>query len=122
MAQHSIAAQVAKAIEEAGAEAGGGTPLTAILVQQGPPSGPEWDPQPGERIEHTITVVDTHRVVRAGGDMLGKAEHILRMAATGPIPAITDEVVIGGVTYAVADVKPLAPGGIVLMWEVKLDR
>lgn len=125
MSGQDIAREVAAAIAEAGAEVGNGVPLTAKLIQQGEPSGPEWDPQPGERIEHVITVLDTYKTVRAAdGSQLGRAEHILKVAAApgGPTPSITDEVEIHGATHAIADVKPLAPGGIVLMWELRLDR
>lgn len=126
MSGYDIAREVAAAIAEAGAEVGDGTPLTATLIQASDEaSGPEWDPQPGEPTLHTITVLDSYKTLRApDGSPLGTREHLLKMAATpdGPTPSITDEVELNGIKYAVANVTPTAPGGVVIMWELTLDR
>lgn len=124
MGWQEIAAEIAQGIAEAGAELGDGSPLRAVLVKYGPPSGPEWDPVPGERVEHVITVIDDHRIVRDAAGVGSKSEHFLTMAAEPgvPAPTVADEVVIAGAAYSVADVVPLSPGGFPLLWEVRLDR
>lgn len=119
-----IAAEVAQGIREAGAETGDGTPLTAVLVRSGAGSGNPWDPGPGTAERHTITVVDSYRTVRNIDGTIARREHVLKMAAEpgGPTPQMNDQVELKGLTYEIADIIPTAPGGIVVLWELRLDR
>lgn len=119
-----IAAEVAQGIREAGAETGQGVPLTATLVRSGAGGGNPWDPDPGAIERHTITVVDSYRTVRNIDGTIARREHVLKMAVEpgGPVPQMNDQVELNGLTYEIADITPTAPGGVVLLWELRLDR
>lgn len=144
----TIADEIKAALEEAASETGNGLPFRAYLLKpSGSTGGNEWEPEEGEPTKIEITILDTPSVARDpdgtqfGRTTLARWEHVLKVAAEGHVvdpadyhlfntpngkitvtPEVTDQVDIRGTTYSVADVKAVAPGGVVLLWEVKLDR
>lgn len=143
----TIANEVKAALEEAASATGSGEPYRAMLLKTVPGTGPEWDPGPASHIEIEITILDTPSVTRDpdgtqfGRTTLARWDHTIKIAAEGWVqdpahfaefntpngkvtitPEVTDQVRVRGVDYSVAEVRPLAPGGVVLMWEVRLDR
>lgn len=81
-------------------------------------SGPEYAPVLTET-DSTITVVDLERRVRdADGTLVGQSLRTLYVSTSaGETPEKGDKVVIGGVQHDIAEVRTLAPGGTVVMWE-----
>ena len=97
---------------------------TATLVKPGAVTGPEWDPQPGPVTEHQITVVDENQMQRdQSGTLIGEAVHALIVSTAGSIaPERQDRVrLANGRDLEIIDVRPTAPGGVVLLWEVRVS-
>lgn len=143
----TIADEIRRGLEEAASEVGSGMPLLATLLKHVPGTGPEWDPGPSTSVEIEVTALDTPSVSRDpngtqfGRTTLARWDHTLKLAAEGRVvdpahfstfntpdgrvvvtPEITDQIRLHGVDYSVADVRAVAPGGVTLMWEVRLDR
>lgn len=113
---HEIREEAALAIAEAG--------QVATLVKPGATTGPEWDPQPGPATEHQITVVDENQMQRdQSGTLIGEAVHALIVSTAGGIvPERQDRVrLANGRDLEIIDVRPTAPGGVVLLWEVRVS-
>ena len=97
---------------------------TATLVKPGAMAGPEWDPQPGPATEHPITVVDENQMQRdQSGTLIGEAVHALIVSTAGGVaPERADRVrLANGRDLEVIDVRPLSPGGVVLLYEVQVS-
>lgn len=97
---------------------------TATLVKPGATTGPEHDPQPGPATEHQITVVDENQMQRdQSGTLIGEAVHALIVSTAGGIvPERQDRVrLANGRDLEIIDVRPTAPGGVVLLWEVRVS-
>ena len=112
---HEIREEAALAIAEAG--------QVATLVKPGATTGPEWDPQPGPATEHQITVVDENQMQRdQSGTLIGEAVHALIVSTSAGVePEQADRVRIAGRVLEITEVRPLAPGGTVLLWEVTVN-
>ena len=97
-----------------------GQPVT--LIKPGEPTGPEWAPVPGEPVEYTVTAVDENNMQRDQvGTLIGDAIHALTISTSaGVAPERADRVRVMGREYEITEVAPLAPGGTVLLWQVKL--
>lgn len=97
---------------------------TATLIKPGAMTGPEYDPRPGPATEHQITVVDENQMQRdQSGTLIGEAVHALIVSTAGGIvPERQDRVrLANGRDLEVLDVRPTAPGGAVLLWEVRVS-
>ena len=97
---------------------------TATLIKPGAVTGPEWDPSPGPATEHQITVVDENQKQRdQSGTLIGEAVHALIVSTSGGIaPERQDRVrLANGRDLEVLDVRPTAPGGVVLLFEVRVS-
>ena len=93
-------------------------------VKRSPSTGPEWDPQPGQATEHQVTVVDENQMQRdQRGTLIGEAVHALIVSTAGGIaPERADRVrLANGRDLEVIDVRPLSPGGVVLLYEVQVS-
>lgn len=112
---HEIREEAALAIAEAG--------QVAMLIKPGAMTGPEYDPRPGPATEHQITVVDENQMQRdQSGTLIGEAVHALIVSTSAGVePEQADRVRIGGRTLEITEVRPLAPGGTVLLWEVTVN-
>lgn len=111
-----IAAEVAAAIEEVG--------FAATLLR----AAPGWQPQKpwdtGTAADPTstpITVIDDGvRDFFGPGGMLLRRARVLTIGATGLVPTTADRIVVRGETHDIAEVRPTAPGGVDLLYEVEL--
>lgn len=81
-----------------------------------------WNPAPTEGTPVTITVVDLNEQIRDSAGMLtGETKRTLIVStAAGVTPTKRDKITLGGAKHEIAEVRPLAPGGVVLLWEVDL--
>lgn len=96
----------------------------ATLIKPGAMTGPEHDPVPGPATEHQITVVDENQMQRdQSGTLIGEAVHALIVSTSGGIaPERQDRVrLANGRDLEVLDVRPTAPGGVVLLYEVRVS-
>ena len=96
----------------------------ATLVKPGTMTGPEWSPTPGPATEHTITAVDENALRRdVSGTLIGEAVHALMVSTSaGVTPEQADRVRLAdGRTLEITEVRPLAPGGVVLLWQVVVN-
>lgn len=96
---------------------------TATLIKPGEMIGPEWNPTPGPATEHSITVVDENSLRRdLSGTLIGEGVHsIIVSTSAGVAPSQADRIRMGGREYEIVEVKPLAPGGVVLLWECTIQ-
>lgn len=94
-----------------------------VLIKPGVMAGPEWDRTEGLSTEHVITVVDENSMRRdLTGTLIGEAVHALIVSTSAGIePEQADRVRIGGRVLEITEVRPLAPGGAVLLWEVSVN-
>lgn len=95
---------------------------TAVLEKPGEPSGPAWDPVPGEPTQHEITVLEFNERVRdRSGTLIGQSVTTLYVSTSaGVAPEKADRVQVDGSWYEIDEARRLAPGPTVLMWEVDL--
>ena len=115
----AIAAEVAEAIAEVG--------YSATLIKPPAASGPAYDPTWGTPAEVAITVMEDSAMI---GDRPRSVEFLGRrtlVIATGTGIAVEhgDKIKIGSEQpHDIADggIRPLAPGGTILLWEVDLAR
>ena len=115
----AIAAEVAEAIAEVG--------YSATLIKPPTASGPAYDPTWGTPTEITITVMEDSAMISdrpRSLEFLGRRTLVI---ATAPGATIEhgDKVRIGSEQpQAIVEggIRPLAPGGTVLFWEVDLAR
>ena len=93
------------------------------LIKPGALTGPEWDQTQGPSTEHTITVVDENSMRRdMSGTLIGEAVHALIVSTSAGVePEQADRVRIAGRVLEITEVRPLAPGGTVLLWEVTVN-
>lgn len=84
-------------------------------------SGTEWAPTQ-TKTETTITAVDLNERVRDNsGTLVGQTMRTLYVeTSAGVTPGKGDKVLIGGSEHEVSEVRPLSPGGTVIMWELDL--
>lgn len=99
--------------------------LAAVLLRAGTPTGPAHDPQPGADVETPCYLVETgysltdrDATLVLQGDKLG----LISTELNGYVPAKTDRLRIGTDAYQLVDIKPLAPGGQVLLYEFHARR
>lgn len=95
-----------------------GKPVT--IVRKGAPTGPPHNPMPGADVDHACDFVETGYDIEnrdatlvAKGDKLGIISPAVDVA-----PLLTDRIRIDGKLYQIADVQPLNPGGVTLLYKV----
>lgn len=96
----------------------------AVLRQIASGSGPGYDPDAGAVTEHPVVVVDVNSQLRPIGrrdDSAVLTTHTVIVAPElGVSPRETDRLIISGVEYGIAAVRPVEPGPVLLLWEVDL--
>ena len=99
------------------------------LRKQGAPTGPGYAPVPGATTDHPIVAADftISHMDRDGAALVRVTTRTLLVrAAEGVAPEKDDKVLLSGDLgtdpgwYAIAEVRPLAPGGTVVLYEVDL--
>lgn len=123
MTAAAIRAEVAAALAEASAAVGDG-PLTVTLVREtGGPATP-WDTGAfAVTAETSLRAVVGRYDRRLVDGTLIRADDLRVMVEAGPVePRTSDNLRIGGADYAVVAVRPTAPGGVALMWELQCRK
>lgn len=109
----SVAAEVAAAIAEVG--------FAATLEKPGTKTGPDWAPIIGAPTQSAITIIDdTIQIVSAAGTLITMEERVLTVSTAGLAPEKADRVLVRGTWHEVSRVTPLAPGGVDILYEVRL--
>lgn len=101
---------------------------TAVLKHSNT-SGPAYDPVISGPVTHNVTIVVTgYSNYEIGQGRVLASDKKVMMAATGVEPQYTDKLAIGGVDHSIIGpdegngIKPLAPGGVVVMYELQCRR
>lgn len=97
---------------------------TATIIRAGTPTGPDYNPTPGTPVEYACTVVyDQWRADQIDGTLIQQGDLKILVAASGlaidPTPADTFKDG-DGKEYAIINVMPLKPGGVVVMHEMNV--
>ena len=84
-------------------------------------SGDSWAPTQ-TATDTTIIVVDLNERMRdSSGTLEGQTRRTLLVSTSAGVePGKGDKVLIGGKEHEVSEVRPLAPGGTVILYEVDL--
>lgn len=93
----------------------------SVTLRQVSNSGTEYAPTQ-TTTDTAITAVDLNMRARdLNGTLVGETLRTLYVATgAGVAPGKGDKIQIGGAWHEIAEVRPLAPGGTVVMWEVDL--
>lgn len=84
-------------------------------------SGDAWSPTQSEE-SHAVTLVDLdYSDVAVDGTLIKRTDRMVYVSTAGVTitPGIADKITIGGVAHEVVTVKPLSPGGVVVLWEIQ---
>lgn len=98
---------------------------SAATLKRPNSSGPAYAPVEGTPTSYAVTVVvDTYRNSEVDGTRVLATDKKVLMAkgALAIEPATSDTLVIGGVDHAIVEVRPLNPGGSVILYEVQARR
>lgn len=106
----AIAAEVAEAIASVG--------FTAYLEERVETSGPEGD---AFRRIGDITVIDDRILQRDAGGMVTGTRRVLTMKGNGVAPEKGWRVEVRGQVLRIAQVMPLAPGGVDLLFDLEVE-
>lgn len=92
----------------------------ALLLQDGPLVGPAWAAQPGEPNESSvvIVVIDTKATPAQDGVASRLKKTVMMSVPAYATPARGDTLVIGGVQHEVLEIRPFAPAGEPVFFEM----
>lgn len=107
----AIAVEVADAIASVG--------FAATLERQCPTDGPEGGAE--YATVGQITVIDDQITRRDAGGMVTGSTRVLTIKGNGVAPQKGWRVQVRGVTHRIAAVRPLAPGGVDLLYDLELE-
>ncbi len=107
---NAIAAEVAEAIASVG--------FTACIEQRVESSGPEGD---SFRLLGEISVVDDRITQRDAGGMVTGTRRVLTIKGNGVVPEKGWRVDVRGQILRIAQVIPLAPGGVDLLFDLEVE-
>lgn len=131
---NAIAAEVAEAIRSVSDTSQPNGYPVALRIP-GEATGDPWDPQPGVPVYKTLYAVKGVQEVRdASGTLIGQTRHTLTVTADPDVvPMKSHQVLVGqALAYVdkptdeslpwveIEDVKPLAPAGIAVLYELAL--
>lgn len=106
----AIQAEIADAIASVG--------FTAYLEQKVETQGPEGD---GFALVGEITVIDDTISQRDAGGMVTGSRRVLTIKGNGVVPEKGWRVEVRGRVHRIAQVMPLAPGGVDLLFDLELE-
>lgn len=127
---NAIAAEVDAALKSV-ADIGqaGGYPATLQMPPAGVPANP-WDPPAGSPTYSTVYVVEGVReILDAAGTTVLQTQRTLMISAVGAVPAKGQHIAVGvaeadvtgdTVWSEIAEVRPLSPVGIAVLYEADL--
>jgi hypothetical protein len=124
---HGIAAEVDAALKSVGLTDEG---YIATLAIPGEAAGSSYDPVFGPPTFAELAVIeDTHRLRDINGTLINQTRRTLTVSATGIVPlkgytvavgvAVAD-IALDTVWTAIEEVRPLAPAGIAVLYEIDL--
>ena len=123
MTAAAIRAEVAAALAEASAAVGDGPLIVTLVRTAGGPQTP-WDTSAFAATAETPlrAVVGRYQQGIIDGTLIMAGDRRV-MVEAGPVePRTSDKLRIGGEDYAIVAVRPTAPGGVALMYEVQVRR
>lgn len=88
-------------------------------------SGTAYNPTEGTPTSYTVTVVvQDYRNAEIDGTrvLAGDKKVMMAKGSLAIEPATSDKLVIGGAEHAIVEVRPLNPGGTVILWELQARR
>lgn len=98
-----------------------GRSATILRMSATQPATPWDETVAGSASELAVTVVDMGiRDMYAPGGMITRRARVLLLAAAGVVPVKSDKVTLGSVTHEISEVRPLAPGGTDLVYEIEV--
>lgn len=110
-------AAIATEVEAAIASVG----FAATLEEPGGETGPSYDPTIGAATLHAVTVIDDVIKKRDAGGMVTGSARVLTIKGNGTVPLKGWRVQVRGQWHRIAQVWPLAPGGVDLLFDVELE-
>lgn len=132
---NSVAFEVEDAIRSIGdTSQPDGYPATLRKAGAGEPQNP-WDPPAGQPTYHTVRVLVTDREVRdINGSLIGETKRTITISgAAGVVPSDDDRIILGQTLVYVdkntdealpwqeiVAVRPLAPAGVAVLYELDL--
>lgn len=127
---NAIAAEVDQAIRSVG-DISQPDGFPATLRRAGEPSGSPYDPTPGTPTYTTLRVLDRNEAVRdAAGTLVGETRRTLTVGTdAGVVPSKADKIAVGitaeeategSAWHEIAEVRPLAPAGVAVLYEIDL--
>ena len=123
MTAAAIRAEVATALAEASSAVGDG-PLTVTLLRGSEGRQTPWDTDAFAATAKTPlrAVVGRHDRRLVDGTLI-RADNLRVMVEAGSVePTTAHRLRIGGADHAIVAVRPLALGGVALMWELQVRR
>jgi hypothetical protein len=125
----SIAEEIAAGLSDAGTELGGGAFVSCLRKKVSGPTNP-YDDTSATYEYSDITGLDFDRqVIDASGTLIQQTQRTLTLEATGAEPTQADTIAVGvasddvtadTVWSVITEVRPLAPAGVALLYEVDL--
>lgn len=122
MSGADIAAEVAAALAEAGAETGNGEPLEGFIIRNLGDDKTTYPPVNGADVPCRCTLILTQYSARDrdGTSVTARDVRATIAADAEADPRIGDTVFVGESEYHVKNVAAEKPGGVVLYWDVQL--
>lgn len=119
----SIAAEIAAAASGIARDVGNGANI-ATITRTGPPTGPAWSPTPGAPVAFAVPILtDSNIRIRDGaGTLTGEIRRVLSLVAGVTVPVKGDTITVGGVQHIAAEVAPVSPAGVDLLYRVTIQR
>ena len=93
-------------------------------VRDGAPTGPEWDPQPGDPVVTPVVGavrgVSQHYVGQPleNGTMITQSDLMATLPEFGISPNTSDRLKVDGRDYAIIKVERIPAAGTVIVWKV----
>lgn len=111
----AIAAEVATALDGVGFE-------VTLRRRSGGAASP-WQSNAYTETDYTVTVVQgAYRVRDEAGNLIRQTQRTLTVAAGVVVPERADRILMGETWHEVTAVRPLAPGGVDLLYSVDLQE
>lgn len=95
------------------------------VLRQATSTGPNYDPTPGAPDDHPVVFVVLDYANREiDGTRVLATDKKVYLAAGGLTitPGLDDELLVDGNRHAIIQVKPLAPAGTVVFWELQVRK
>lgn len=109
----AVASEIADAIASVG--------FAATLEQPGTATGTSYDPTIGAPTLHSVIVIDDQIKRRDAGGMVTESVRMLTIRGNGTVPVKGWRVQVRNQWHRIAQVWPLAPGGVDLLFDLELE-